>query len=192
MARLRLPLMLVCTTLAGCALFRARHGASEELYYVLGGIIFQELSRQYLKEWGPNWQKEAPQRLVYLDRFQSELFPEGHRKIVILSQVLPANTTIGYDDFSYLTVTKVNGKEINSLRDLAESAETRMRGKPANGWLDEHPKADKRVDGRWLSPRRQPPGGLPALMSARSIGSWDAPSEASAARPSSPDSPSGG
>jgi len=43
-------------------------------YYVLGGLIFQELSRQYLKEWGLNWQREAPQRLVYLDRFQSEFF----------------------------------------------------------------------------------------------------------------------
>src|SRR4029077_7560507 len=29
-------------------------------YYVLGGLIFQELSRQYLKEWGSNWQREAP------------------------------------------------------------------------------------------------------------------------------------
>ena len=38
-------------------------------YFVLGGLILQELSRQYLKEWGPNWQKEAPQRFVYLDRF---------------------------------------------------------------------------------------------------------------------------
>src|SRR6266481_4597255 len=28
-------------------------------YYVLGGMIFQELSRQYLREWGPNWQREA-------------------------------------------------------------------------------------------------------------------------------------
>ena len=97
-------------------------------YYVLGGIIFQELSRQYLKEWGPNWQKEAPQRLVYLDRFQSELFPEGHRKIVVLSQVLPANTTIGYDDVAYLTVTKVNGKEINSLRDVAEAVKQPLDG----------------------------------------------------------------
>src|SRR5881397_3119014 len=34
-------------------------------YFVLVGLIFQELSRQYRKEWGPNWQREAPQRLVY-------------------------------------------------------------------------------------------------------------------------------
>src|SRR5256886_3356574 len=97
-------------------------------YYVLGGMIFQELSRQYLKEWGPNWQREAPQRLVYLDHFQSELFPDRNRRVVILSQVLPANSTIGYDELAYLTVTKVNGKEIKSLDDLAEAVKHPIEG----------------------------------------------------------------
>ena len=99
-------------------------------YYVLGGLIFQELSRQYLKEWGGNWQKEAPARFVYMDRFQSELFPEGHRRVVILSQVLPATTTIGYDDFAYLTVTKVNGKDVHSLGELADAVK-----QPVNGFI---------------------------------------------------------
>ena len=97
-------------------------------YYVLGGLIFQELSRQYLREWGGNWQKDAPQRFVYLDRFQSELFPEGNRRVVILSQVLPANNTIGYDDLAYLVVQKVNGKEIKSLGDLAEAVKHPVDG----------------------------------------------------------------
>ncbi|MFN2509472.1 MAG: PDZ domain-containing protein, partial [Chthoniobacterales bacterium] len=97
-------------------------------YYVLGGLIFQELSRQYLREWGGNWQKEAPQRFVYVDRFQSELFPEGNRRVVILSQVLPANSTIGYDDLAYLTVGKVNDKEIKSLRDVAEAVKQPIDG----------------------------------------------------------------
>jgi PDZ domain len=97
-------------------------------YYVLGGLIFQELSRQYLKEWGPTWERSAPQRLVYFDRFQSELFPEGNRRVVILSQVLPADSTIGYDDLSYLTVTQVNGKEIKSLDDLAEAVKQPIDG----------------------------------------------------------------
>jgi len=99
-------------------------------YFVLGGLIFQELSRQYLKEWGPNWQREAPQRLVYFDHFQSELFAQRNRRIVILSQVLPANSTIGYDDLAYLTVKKVNGKEIKSLDELAEAAK-----QPINGFI---------------------------------------------------------
>jgi S1-C subfamily serine protease len=98
------------------------------LYYVLGGLIFQELSRQYLKEWGSNWQKDAPQDFVYLDKFQTELFPEAKQRVVILSQVLPANTTIGYDDFSYLVVKKVNGKEVHSLGELAEAVKSPVNG----------------------------------------------------------------
>jgi hypothetical protein len=91
------------------------------LYYVLGGLIFEELSRQYLREWGANWMKDAPQRLVYKDRFQGELYPEGNRRVIVLTQVLPANTTIGYDEVAYLTVRKINGKEVKSLADLAEA-----------------------------------------------------------------------
>ena len=90
-------------------------------YYVAGGLIFLELSRQYLREWGANWQKEAPPRFVFLDRFQSELFPEGKGRIVIISQVLPSASTIGYDELAFLTVKKVNGKEIKSLGDVAEA-----------------------------------------------------------------------
>jgi hypothetical protein len=97
-------------------------------YYVVGGLIFQELSRQYLEEWGPNWEREAPQRLVYFDHYQSELFPNGNRRIVILSHVLPSDATIGYDDLAYLTVTKVNGKEIKSLNDLAEAMKHPLPG----------------------------------------------------------------
>lgn len=97
-------------------------------YFILGGLIFQELSRQYLREWGANWMKDAPQRFVYLDRYQSELFPEGNRRVVILSQVLPADGTIGYDELGYLTVTKVNGKEVHSLRDLADAVKQPIEG----------------------------------------------------------------
>jgi len=97
-------------------------------YYVVGGLIFLELSRQYLKEWGGNWQKEAPPRFVYLDRFQSELFPEGNRRIVIVSQVLPSPTTIGYDDLAFLTVKNVNGKEIKSLADVIEAVKQPQEG----------------------------------------------------------------
>ena len=97
-------------------------------YLILGGLIFEELSRQYLREWGANWIKDAPQRLVYKDRFQSELYPEGDRRVVVLTQVLPANTTIGYDDIGYLSVRKVNGKEVKSLADLAEAVKQPIDG----------------------------------------------------------------
>jgi len=44
--------------------------------------------------------------------------------------VLPANSTIGYDDLAYLTVTKVNGKEIKSLDELAAAVK-----EPINGFI---------------------------------------------------------
>lgn len=109
-------------------------------YLVVGGLIFQELSRQYLKEWGPNWQREAPQRLVYLDHFQSELFPEGDRHIVILSQTLPSNNTIGYEELAYLSVKRVNGKEIKSLQDLAEAVKQPLDGGFIKVETEEDPK----------------------------------------------------
>ena len=88
-------------------------------YVVAGGLIFEELSRQYLKEWGGDWQKQAPQRLVYLDRYQRGSNKEGgRRRIVVLSQVLPAASNIGYEDLSYLMVKAVNGHLLASLEDL--------------------------------------------------------------------------
>ncbi len=109
-------------------------------YYVMGGLIFQELTRQYLKEWGANWQKEAPPRFVYMDRFQSEIFPDSKRRVVILSQVLPSAATIGYDDFSYLTVKKVNGREVKSLADVVAAAQQPIEGGFVKVETEEDPK----------------------------------------------------
>lgn len=91
-------------------------------FVIVGGIIFSELSRQFLREWGPNWQREAPFRLVYLDRFQSEL-PPDRGKIVFISGVLPGPNTVGYEDLSYQIVEEFNGQPVKSLADLAAAAD---------------------------------------------------------------------
>jgi hypothetical protein len=91
-------------------------------FVIVGGLVFSELSRQFLREWGPNWQREAPFRLVYLDRFQSEL-PPDRGKIVFVSGVLPGPNTLGYENLSYEIVEEVNGKAIKSLADLAEAVD---------------------------------------------------------------------
>jgi hypothetical protein len=96
-------------------------------YFILDGLVFQELTRQYLREWGANWQKDAPQRLVYYDRFQSDLFP-GKRKIVFLSQILPTSDTVGYEQLNHLVVKTVNSKEITSLDDLVEALKSPLDG----------------------------------------------------------------
>lgn len=91
-------------------------------YVIVGGLVFSELSRQFLREWGPRWTTEAPLKLVYLDRFQSELPPDRGR-IVFISSVLPGPNTVGYDNLGYQIVEEVNGRPIRSLRDLAEAVD---------------------------------------------------------------------
>ncbi|MDD5348898.1 MAG: PDZ domain-containing protein [Chthoniobacteraceae bacterium] len=88
-------------------------------YYVLGGLIFQELSRQFLKEWGSEWIHKAPERFLYYDAYQEELFRDDPRsRIVIMSNVLPSPCTVGYEELNCLVVTKINGVELKSLADI--------------------------------------------------------------------------
>lgn len=97
-------------------------------YYVLGGLVFEELSRQYLKEWGAEWYKKAPLRFVYMDQFQSELFPGNQKKVVILSQVLPSPANLGYEDLGSLVVTKINDIPLNSLDDVERAVKSPVNG----------------------------------------------------------------
>jgi S1-C subfamily serine protease len=91
-------------------------------FVIVGGVVFSELSRQYLREWGPNWTRDAPLHLVYLDRFQSEL-PPDRGKIVFVSAVLPGPNTLGYEGLGFEVVEEVNGKPIRSLQDLATAVD---------------------------------------------------------------------
>jgi len=113
-------------------------------FYLLGGLVLQELSRQYLKEWGADWAKKAPEDLVYYDRHQTELFREGPKKLVLLSTVLPSPATVGYEDLRQLIVTKINGVPLDRLADvpkaLAKSGDglhkLEFESDPASVYLD--------------------------------------------------------
>lgn len=91
-------------------------------YVIVGGLVFSELSRQFLREWGPRWSNEAPLKLLYLDRYQSELPPDRGR-IVIISSVLPVPGTLGYENLSYEVVEEINGQPIRSLQDVADAVD---------------------------------------------------------------------
>jgi len=99
-------------------------------YYILGGLVFQELSRQFLKEWGPEWFSKAPERFLYYDIYQRDLFKDDPRqRIVILSNVLPSPCTVGYEELNCQVVTKVNGVALKSLADIEEAL-----AKPIDGF----------------------------------------------------------
>ena len=89
-------------------------------YTFFGGLLLQNLSRPYLREWGNNWFTEAPQNLVALDFFQNEE-KSDRKRYVILSGMLPSEQTLGSEHLINHSLEKINGIPIQSLDDVTEA-----------------------------------------------------------------------
>jgi S1-C subfamily serine protease len=97
-------------------------------YLIVGGLIFQELSVSYLREYGKDWASRAPIDLVYYYQNQDYRNGDHREKIIIISKVIPTPFTIGYENFSDLVVTRVNGQAIRKLADVATAMKTPQGG----------------------------------------------------------------
>jgi len=93
-------------------------------YFIMGGLIFQELTLPYLQSWGDKWRERAPFRLIHAQAHPDQYEEEGRDKLVFLSQTLRTPSTVGYENFSSVILTKVNGQQIKNIQDLAASFET--------------------------------------------------------------------
>jgi hypothetical protein len=87
-------------------------------YYVVGGYVFQKLTRDYFKLWGENWLGKAPPHLLHYCLDEAFSPSEERKEIILLSYVLPAPINLGYQDLGRLVVSKWNGVTINSFADI--------------------------------------------------------------------------
>lgn len=95
-------------------------------YLMHEGFLFLELSVPFLKErFGSKWETRAL-ALSYLYE-QKKYYKPGEKKdrILVLSDILPAESTRGYEQFVGEQVVSVNGKEVDSLAQLKETLENR-------------------------------------------------------------------
>jgi len=92
----------------------------EPTFYVMGGLVFQPLTRNYLGSWEKL--REAPNHLVnyYLTGRRSR----DRKELVVLSHVLGDEMTAGYEDFKDRIISGVNGKAISSIEDLLKTVES--------------------------------------------------------------------
>jgi hypothetical protein len=98
-------------------------------YLIVGGLIFQELSVSYLREYGKDWPSRAPIHLVYYQQNQDYLNGGDQReKIIIVSSVIPTPYTIGYENLRNLVVRHVNGRSIRKLTDVASALQSPQDG----------------------------------------------------------------
>jgi S1-C subfamily serine protease len=87
-------------------------------YIMMGGLLFQELSKPYLGAFGGDQQGGAILRLARIAEQPEKYEEEGRRKLVFLSAVLPTPSTQGYERLGGQAINSVNGKKINDLADL--------------------------------------------------------------------------
>lgn len=108
-------------------------------YLIFGGLVFQELSVSYLREYGKEWASRAPIHLLYYNQNQDYLNGDQREKIVIISGVIPTPFTISYENLSELVVKQVNGQPIGKLSHVAAAIQ-----KPLDGFhkieIEQHPK----------------------------------------------------
>lgn len=90
-------------------------------YVLMGGMLFQELSRPYLDAFGEEQRGGAILRLARIATHPDKYEEAGRKKLVFLSMVLPTPSAQGYDKLGGQVINKVNGKPINDLNDLAEA-----------------------------------------------------------------------
>ncbi|MBN8418060.1 MAG: PDZ domain-containing protein [Verrucomicrobia bacterium] len=90
-------------------------------YVLMGGLLFQELSRPYLDAFGEERRGGAILRLAHVASHPEQYEEEGRKKLVFLSLVLPTPSAQGYDKLGGQVVNKVNGRTIHDLNDLAEA-----------------------------------------------------------------------
>ena len=105
----------------------ARLQSDSVSYIFLGGLLFQELSRPYLREWGGNWRSDAPQNLVALDTFQEDL-SKDQKRLVIISTILPSPQTIGLQELARKVVVAINGMPIHGLDDVSKAVKHPQNG----------------------------------------------------------------
>ena len=87
-------------------------------YYIIGGFIFQELSKNYLKIWGEEWPSTADKRLMYYFENYAKYPSPDKKRIVILTSVLPSSVSVGYHNAKNLILSSVNGQQLKDLAHL--------------------------------------------------------------------------
>ncbi len=88
-------------------------------YLIVGGAIFQELTLDYLKEWGNQWRLRTSKKLLYQYYYNLRRPGTDRERIVILNRVLPDEVNLGYQGLEDLVLASVNGRPIAKIEDVS-------------------------------------------------------------------------
>ena len=89
-------------------------------YFVRGGFVFQDLSMSYVKAWGVDWKKKAPDSILRILENKRGKIKGEQQEIVLLSKVLSHPVNRGFQHMGREVINKINGNPLHSLRQLKE------------------------------------------------------------------------
>jgi len=93
-------------------------------YIIVGGLVFTELSSNYLGSLGRNWRDKVSAETLYALIFRNRLSEEDARaKPVVLSKILKHPKNVDFAVGSRSILTELNGQQISSMEDLRVAIE---------------------------------------------------------------------
>lgn len=88
-------------------------------YLIVAGLVFTTLSVPFLRsEFGEEWDCEAPVEFVH--RVMNQRAEHKDEQLVVLTQLLAHDLTVGYEDLENMLLQTVNGTKVRNLRHVME------------------------------------------------------------------------
>jgi hypothetical protein len=87
----------------------------EPTWFIFGGLVFQVLSRDYLRTWNKWWDR-APKEFLHL--YYSGIRRPERQEVVILTQILADEINVGFAPFHNEAVVSLNGAMPVDMRDF--------------------------------------------------------------------------
>lgn len=93
-------------------------------FVLYGGLLFQPVSRNFMEA---NKAEDLRVRYFYNHFVEDEIFQE-HPEVIVLSSILPDPINAYLTDFRMNIVEKINGREIDTLQDVADALDNPEEG----------------------------------------------------------------
>ncbi len=104
------------------------HAGGDVPYLIFGGLVLRELSVDYLKRWGKEWDRGAPIALLRYWMMENEPTDDNHRRIV-LSEILADESNRGYDAVRNSVLSQVNDLDVRNIAELMNALSQPTRGR---------------------------------------------------------------
>jgi len=90
-------------------------------YYIVAGLVFSPLTKNYIMEWGRQWYFSAPTKLLHY--YQNEIPRDDRKQVILLTKVLADEINQGYHDVDNIFIVRVNGRKVSTMKDVVKAFE---------------------------------------------------------------------